>query len=158
VQATLICGDASQWVGGGVDLVLTNPYAPLPACLLGVPALVTNFAERREKTEGFVGAALAEVGIWARGGRNIVWAANMPAKLVELSDLVEEEFMPGRGWFPLDLPRRLLDAFGKPGMTIWDGFMGRGTVGKACLERGMSFIGIDRDPERVELARKYINI
>ncbi len=155
MPAELICGDSTGWVGTA-DLVLTNPYAPLPTCLIGVPALVSNFAERKGLCEVYVGAPLSEVSPWGKGWRNRVWVANMPVRLVDLTDLVEDEFEPGRGWFPEDLPLRLLKAFASPGMTVWDGFMGRGTVGKACAELGLGFIGIDRDPERVALARKYL--
>jgi hypothetical protein len=155
VSVTLICGNASEW-HGHADMVLTNPYAPLPQCLRGVPAIVTDFGWREERVRGFVGARLTAIGSWSRAGRNTVWVANMTGKPVDLSDLVEEEFAPGRGWFPLYLPRRLLAAYGRPGITVWDGFCGRGTVGKACVEMGMSFIGIDRDPERVKLAKAYL--
>lgn len=153
---TLICRNATEWVGSA-DLVLTNPYAPLPPCLRGVPSLISNFAERKELCEAYVGAPLVEVSAWSRGLRNRVWAANLPVKPVDLTDLVEDEFEPGRGWFPEELPRRLLSAYRWAGLvTVWDGFMGRGTVGKACAELGLDFVGIDINPQRVALAREYL--
>src|SRR5688572_5277360 len=78
MSVTLICGDARDW-NGKADLVLTNPYAPLPACLRGVPMLVSNFVERLTLCETYVGATLRPVGIWGKGQRNAVWAANMVA-------------------------------------------------------------------------------
>lgn len=155
MPVTLICGNAADW-RGRADLVLTNPYARLPGCLHGVPTLISNFTERKVHCEAWVGAPLHEIGAWGRGLRNRIWSANLDPVRMDLTDLEEEEFAPGRGWFPLDLPRRLLAVYGRPGITVWDGFCGRGTVGKACLEMGMSFVGIDRDPERVNLAKAYI--
>lgn len=152
---TLIEGDASFW-NGCADLILTNPYAVLPRCLDGVPAIISNFAEHKKTCEYYVGAELHEIGSWGNGLRNRIWVAHLPVKSVELADLVEEEFEPGRGWFPLELPMRLLQAYGQPGITVWDGFMGRGTVGKACQALGMDFIGIDRDPARVAIAKEYL--
>jgi len=152
----LHCGNASEWTGTGVDLVLTNPYAALPPCLRSTPAIVSNFAERKSRCEGYIGRELDEIATWGRGHRNRVWVAGLDPVPVDLSDLIEDEETPRRGWFPLELPLRLLRAYARPGMTICDPFMGRGTVGKACLLLGMKFIGIDRDPDRVELARRYI--
>jgi hypothetical protein len=36
--------------------------------------------------------------------------------------------------------------------------MGRGTVGKACceLDYNLHFVGIDRDPSRVAIAKDYL--
>ena len=55
---------------------------------------------------------------------------------------------------PLSLMRwliRLLKAD-----TILDPFMGSGTTGVACVEEGRSFIGIELNPEYVDLARRRI--
>lgn len=35
--------------------------------------------------------------------------------------------------------------------------MGRGTVGKAVIEAGGTFIGVDRDKQRVLLAHEYLD-
>lgn len=156
MSVTLTCGNATEWQGASVDLVFTNPYAPLPECLRGKPAIISNFADRLELCERWVGASLTVISAWGRGQRNRVWVANTYPVSVMLSDLTEEEDIPGRGWFPLELPMRLLAAYGRPGITVWDGFAGRGTVGKACVALGMNFIGIDRNPERVALARSYL--
>lgn len=151
----LICGDAREFVGEA-DLVLTNPYAPLPQCLLGLPMLISNFAERKTLCESYVRADLIELSGWGSGHRNRVWVANTAPVAVDLSDLVEEEETPGRGWFPLELPLRLLRAYAQPSSIVIDPFMGRGTVGRACKMLGHDFIGIDIQPERVEKAKGYI--
>ncbi len=156
MSVTLACCDASKWVGDGVDLILTNPYAPLPQCLREKPLIVSNFLDRKALCEFYVGGRIDEIGSWSGNLRNRVWVRNVEPIKSELSDLVEDEFEPGRGWFPLELPLRLLSAYGWKGMTVWDGFMGRGTVGKACQMLGMNFVGLDVDPNRMMIAREYL--
>jgi hypothetical protein len=136
--------------------VLTNPYAALPPCLLGLPMLIANFANRIERCEEYVRAPLNEVTAWGRDQRCRIWVANAPAIKVDCSDLIEEEEIPGRGWFPLELPLRLLRAYAPAASIVIDPFMGRGTVGKACKMLGHRFIGIDLDPARVAKAKDYI--
>ncbi len=53
--------------------------------------------------------------------------------------------------FPLDLPRRCIDAYGTTGkeVMILDPFSGSGTTGLAALERGCSYIGFEIDEEQV---------
>ncbi len=148
-------GNASEWIGEA-DLVLTNPYAHLPVAVAGLPMLITHFSNRKARCEEFAGAELAEIGRWGAGLTHLVWVANAPVIEIDVSDLVEEEFEPGRGWFPPELPLRLLRAYASSGMTVLDPFMGRGTVGKACQQLGLNFIGVDIDPVRVEIAREYL--
>ena len=155
-MVNLICGNSSYWRGSGVDLVLTNPYAPLPICLRDTPMILTDFAERKRQCEHYAGGELEEIGAWSKDGRCRVWVRNMMPFPIRTNDLFEEEIEPGKGFFPLELPMRLLEAYGYQGMTVWDGFMGRGTVGKACQQLGMKYIGIDLDPKRVEMARAYL--
>lgn len=150
---------------GGAELVFTNPYAPLPQQLHGKPSIISLFegkGSRKEICEGWLGGAmLTEISRWGSGLDNTVYVANLPAREIDLTDLVEDQLEPGRGWFPLALPERLLDLysdFWRPGHRVWDGFMGRGTVGAACRARRLSFIGIDIDPERVAIARRYLRV
>lgn len=136
---------------GMADLILTMPYGPLPAQLHAVPMLITNYPERKSKCEQWCGAQLTQIGTWG-GKEHHIWAGNFDMPAVDLSGLVEEP----EGWFPLELPLRLLKVYGAPGITVWDGFMGRGTVGKACQQLGMHFVGMDKNPERVRMARDYV--
>lgn len=156
---TLICGDATAWNGPRPDLVFTHPYAPLPEAVRGVPAIVNLYegrVRRQADAERWVSAPLVRFGSWGRGLHNTVYLAGLPIKDVDIGDLVEEEFAPGRGWMPLDLPLRLLRAYACSGITVWDGFCGRGTIGKACKMLNMNYVGIDVDPERIAIARKYL--
>jgi hypothetical protein len=161
----LIVGEASAFAGAA-DFVFTHPYAPLPPQLCGLPAVLNLYAppevaEAREEQlmEWIDAPVIAPLGRWGRGGNNAVYVANLPPRAVELADLVEDEFEPGRGWFPLALPERLLDLYADhlpAGSVVWDGFCGRATVGKAALARGLRYIGIDRDAARIALARTYL--
>ena len=45
------------------------------------------------------------------------------------------------------------DKIGKPGQLVADPFMGSGTVGQACIENGMRYIGTEIDREHFEVAR-----
>lgn len=151
-------GDASRWEGDGVDLVFTHPYGLLPACVLRKPSIINLYGNKKMSGEIFVAAPLTEIGRWGAGLRNTLYVANMPVPVppVDISDLMEDEFEPGRGWMPLELPLRILKAIGQEGMTVWDGFCGRGTIGKACSMLGMNYIGLDIDPARVALAKDYL--
>ena len=148
----LLHGDSSQWYGE-CDLVITNPYAVLPNCLKGKPMFICDFTHRKALAERRCHTSLELVSLWYNG-RNSIWYGNMGAYIPQanLMDLVP---FP-EGWFPDELVERLLVATEHP-ITIWDGFCGRGTVGKVAREHGHKFIGIDRDRTRVDLAVEYIN-
>jgi hypothetical protein len=163
----LIQADASHWEGPAesVDLILCNPYAALPMQLQEKPAILSLYeghGSRKAVANVWAGGSgLFEIGTWGRGGRNTVYVTRLPWRQIDLRDLIEDEEIPGHGWFPLELPRRLLRLyfdFARPGQTVWDGFMGRGTVGRAAAELGLNFIGIDLDPDRVARARAYLGV
>lgn len=43
-----------------------------------------------------------------------------------------------------------------PGGTVLDPFMGSGSTGMAAVSEGFKFIGIEREPEYVEIAQRRI--
>jgi hypothetical protein len=157
-------GDAVDWPGEElvphIDLVLTNPYGPLPASLHKAPMLVHQWEYNKGALQRWIGGAdLKLVSTWNEG-RECFWAANMPkVPDVNLEDLKPE---PG-GWYPLELPRRLLERmplhlhFDRP-TTVWDGFMGRGTVARACVEMGFRYIGVEQLDAHIALAMKYLDL
>ena len=63
----------------------------------------------------------------------------------------------GHSGFPLALPETCIALTTKENDTVLDMFMGSGTTGVACKHLGRNFIGIDLDPDYVEIARERIN-
>jgi DNA modification methylase len=57
---------------------------------------------------------------------------------------------------PVDLMRWLIRMVAKPGDTVLDPFMGSGTTGIAATLEGVHFIGIEREAEYVDIARRRI--
>jgi DNA modification methylase len=57
---------------------------------------------------------------------------------------------------PTDLMRYLCRLVTPPGGVVLDPFMGSGSTGKAAMREGFRFIGIERDPEYIEIARARI--
>lgn len=53
--------------------------------------------------------------------------------------------------FPLKLPKRILSTINAA--RVLDPFAGSGTVGVACIAAGVEFVGIEKNPEYVRLAR-----
>lgn len=163
LRCELCCMDSSQWVGRA-DAVLTNAYGPLPECVRGLPSVVTLFEgreNRRELAEKWCGAELTPVGRWQQRGKNTIYVAGLPYRKIPVERLTPTKDEMVSGWFPLDLPRRVLDVYSDlvpPGSTIWDGFCGRGTVGLACRNLGYGYVGVDKDPLRVEIARNFLGL
>jgi site-specific DNA-methyltransferase (adenine-specific) len=80
---------------------------------------------------------------WASWGSRAVW--EIPS--VRANDDHEAKF-------PTELPRRVIKLLTFPGDTILDCFMGSGTTALAALREGRNYIGIERQPKYVDLARE----
>lgn len=150
-------GNADEWDSSiPVDFIFTNPYGFMPRILSQTPALVHHWAHRKADAERWSHMQLSyPVGFWNEG-REVFWANRfvVPQTAVDISMFRPE---PG-GWYPEDLVRTLLPHFVKAGQTVWDGFMGRGTVGKVCLEMGINYIGIEQLEGHLALALDYLGI
>lgn len=57
---------------------------------------------------------------------------------------------------PVELMRRLIRVVCPPSGVVLDPFCGSGSTGVASLEEGRSFIGIERDPQHAETARRRL--
>ena len=57
---------------------------------------------------------------------------------------------------PVDLMRWLVRLVTPPGGVVLDPFMGSGSTGMAALDEGFRFVGIDREPRYIEIARDRI--
>jgi site-specific DNA-methyltransferase (adenine-specific) len=58
--------------------------------------------------------------------------------------------------FPESLARDHIISWSNPGDTVFDPFIGSGTTGKMAIEQGRKFIGIEKDAEYFEIAKKRI--
>lgn len=58
--------------------------------------------------------------------------------------------------FPIELPRRLIKLYSFVGHTVLDPFLGSGTTTKAAMELNRNSIGIELNPEYVEMLKEKI--
>ncbi len=59
--------------------------------------------------------------------------------------------------FPLRLVYQLLEMYARPGSVVMDNFMGLGTTGRACINKGFEFIGIEIDELYYKYALTWLN-
>lgn len=153
---TIYKGLAQDWKGTEpIDLVFTNPYGALPESLQMHPMVIHQWIHRRHQAEKWCGNKLVHcVGAWNKG-KEAFWTANMDQRVfVPISEFVPEP----EGWYPEAMVARLLKTFGRPGYTIWDGFMGRGTVGKIAIELGMNYVAVEELDAHIAIAREYLHV
>jgi len=58
--------------------------------------------------------------------------------------------------YPMELPRRLIKLYSLPGQNVLDPFLGSGTTMKACMELGRNSIGIELNPDYVEMLKRQL--
>lgn len=157
---TVELGNASEWKGHA-DFIFTHPYADIPRQLHGTPAVLNLFegkVRRRWQAAQWMGRdTLWHLSWWGKGLHNHLYVCNLPVREIDCRMLIEDD----GGWFPLDMVRRVMDLyqdFLPPGSVVWDGFCGRGSVGAVCAERGLSYVGIDKNPERVQMTREFLGL
>lgn len=154
---TLYLGRAEEWKNDEwVDLVLTNPYGPMPTGLEKTPAIIHQWGHRKKDAVLWSHMSLPFLlGRW-NDERECFWGNQY---LINPRQIDIRRFRPEPGgWYPEDLVRQLLTEFAQPGWTIWDGFMGRGTVGKIAREMGMKYIGINELSDHMDLALNYLEL
>lgn len=71
------------------------------------------------------------------------------------------EHIPGlqhRSRFPVELPRRCIEAYGQSGsdVVVLDPFSGSGSTGLAALELGCTYIGFEIDPEQAAESQRRL--
>jgi site-specific DNA-methyltransferase (adenine-specific) len=52
--------------------------------------------------------------------------------------------------FSTELITKLMDIYAKPESLVYDSFMGIGTTAKACIERGMSYVGSELSQAQID--------
>lgn len=87
---------------------------------------------------------------WNGGGRSGVFTYTSAAR----SDFGGKQIHPTTK--PLPLMLELVSLFTDPGELIVDPFCGSGTTGVACMRLGRRFIGIEKDAEYADLARRRL--
>jgi site-specific DNA-methyltransferase (adenine-specific) len=91
----------------------------------------------------------AEVG-WMKGGHGVYLYKDLSMNAVARNRLHPNQK-------PVGLMRWCIERLKlKPGSTILDPFMGSGSVGVAALELGHNYLGIDVEPDYVEIARRRL--
>ncbi len=166
-------GRAEDWPGEEkVDLVFTNPYGPLPASLARHPMIVHQWTHRLEELALWCHTSTANLrplGTWNRG-REGFYTINLEPFPVKIERFRPE---PG-GWYDPWMVEEILGAFWmhrwydhekeeerrKAGhvFTIWDGFMGRGTLARVMRARSndLRFVGVEELGRHIDLATEYL--
>jgi len=160
----ILQGDSSAWdYMEPVDFILTTPQAPLPKKLLDVPMIAhlgyhhrPADQRRRMLAEWMHGRDIGSPFATWNEFREDFFGFNLAYRpYFEANDI-----KPTReGWFPEVLVERIFDAYPlKPGSVVWDGFMGRGTVGKVARQRGYHYVGIEQSEATVNAALSYLGL
>lgn len=153
---TIYQGDAQDWPGHEhIDIVITNPYGPLPISLRHHPMVIHQWVHRKRAAEEWSRNRLTHLVSKWNHKKEAFWSANIDQKIImHLDDYVPEQ----PGWYPEEMALQIVKVFGRPGQTIWDGFMGRGTVGKVATQLGMKYVAVEQLSKHISIAREYLNV
>ncbi len=99
------------------------------------------------------GQGFETVLIMHSGGRRKAWSRGGGAGVWTVPICSEAEVSTQK---PLRLAKAFVSDFTLPGETILDPFMGAATTGVAAVGMGRSFVGIEADPARFEIACERI--
>jgi hypothetical protein len=159
---TIYHGNADEYVGTP-DFIVTNPYGPIPWSLKSTPAIIHQWVHRKQEAEEWTHMRLTHlIGTWNRD-QEAFWV-NETMRVAMVTNgfpmtLDLSGYRPtAEGWYPEDMARQILQTYLEPGMTVWDGFMGRGTVGKITLEMGCRYIGVEQLEKHIAIAKIYLGI
>lgn len=118
-------------------------------------------AERNAGCEGLEAADAHNLSSNACGRCGLRVKANGSGNKCQCGELRETVQLPRSGNShptvkPVAIMRWLTRLISPEGGTVLDPFMGSGTTGVACVEEGRDFIGIEREPEYIAIARARI--
>ena len=77
-----------------------------------------------------------------------------PRTIIDFPVDIKAEFHPTQK--PVALMEYMIRTYTNPGMIVLDNCMGSGTTGVACANTGRSFIGIEKDENYFQIAKKRI--
>lgn len=104
----------------------------------------------KKRDESKVGSGFGKnVSNWL--GRDMVYPTNVIHLATECSNRNHSAA------FPVDLPSWFIKLFTEPGDLVLDPFIGSGTTAVAAIQHGRRYLGIDNNPEFVELSNKRIS-
>lgn len=149
--------------GGNASRFFLN-VAPDPLEAIDLPAFYCAKSSRRERNAGLDGMPERVASVGDRDeatGRDSTKPGNaMPGGARDRVLRGESPTLPRANHHPCVKPvmlmRWLCRLVGPPGGTILDPFAGSGSTGLAAILEGFDFIGIESDPEYIEIARRRI--
>ncbi len=101
----------------------------------------------KKRDESKVGSGFGKnVSNWL--GRNQVYPTNVLHMATECANKNHSAA------FPIELPSWFIRLFTLPGDVVLDPFVGSGTTAIAAIQLGRAYVGIDVNPEYVEMARR----
>ncbi len=103
----------------------------------------------RMRDESKVGSGFGKnISNWL--GRDMVYPTNVIHMATECSNRNHSAV------FPVDLPKWFIRLFTEPGDTVLDPFIGSGTTAVAAIQLARNYVGIDLNPEYVEISRARV--
>jgi DNA modification methylase len=84
-------------------------------------------------------------------GRNMVYPTNVIHMATECGNRNHSAA------FPVELPRWFIKLFTRPGDVVLDPFIGSGTTAVAAIELGRKYVGIDINPEYIQLSKARVS-
>jgi site-specific DNA-methyltransferase (adenine-specific) len=103
-------------------------------------------ARRRGKDDAWIAESIARA-VWGQ--------ATVPGPTVW--QMTTETGVPHPTPFPVELPRRLIELFTRPGDVVLDPFMGSGTTAIAAVLTGRHYVGYELSAEYCALAEKRVS-
>lgn len=78
------------------------------------------------------------------------------SNVIQIKHAINKHADEHKAVFPINLPRKFIQKFGKEGDLWYDPFMGTGTTAKACLLEGRKFVGSEMSERIHKIALKEI--
>jgi DNA modification methylase len=102
-------------------------------------------ARRRDKDDVWIAESIARA-VWGQ--------ATEPGSTVW--EMLTETGVPHPTPFPVELPKRLIELYTRPGDVVLDPFMGSGSTAIAAVLSRRHYVGYELSPEYCELAEKRL--